>query len=48
MLVEVKIPQLSESVSEATLLTWHKKTGDYVRRDENLIDIEVYRALQQA
>ena len=40
MLVEVKIPQLSESVSEATLLTWHKKTGDYVQRDENLIDIE--------
>jgi len=40
MLVEVKIPQLSESVSEATLLTWHKKAGDYVQRDENLIDIE--------
>jgi 2-oxoglutarate dehydrogenase E2 component (dihydrolipoamide succinyltransferase) len=40
MLVEVKVPQLSESVSEATLLTWHKKAGDYVQRDENLIDIE--------
>jgi len=40
MLVEVKVPQLSESVSEATLLTWHKKPGDYVQRDENLIDIE--------
>ena len=40
MLVEVKIPQLSESVSEATLLTWHKKPGDYVQRDENLIDLE--------
>jgi len=40
MLVEVKIPALSESVAEATLLSWHKKTGDFVRRDENLIDIE--------
>jgi 2-oxoglutarate dehydrogenase E2 component (dihydrolipoamide succinyltransferase) len=40
MLVEVKVPQLSESVAEATLLTWHKKTGDYVNRDENLVDIE--------
>jgi len=40
MIVEVKVPQLSESVSEATLLTWHKKVGDAVARDENLIDIE--------
>jgi 2-oxoglutarate dehydrogenase E2 component (dihydrolipoamide succinyltransferase) len=40
MIVEVKVPQLSESVSEATLLTWHKKVGDPVARDENLIDIE--------
>ena len=40
MLVEVRIPQLSESVSEATLLTWHKKLGELVKRDENLIDIE--------
>jgi len=40
MLVEVRVPQLSESVSEATLLAWHKKPGDYVKRDENLIDIE--------
>ena len=40
MLVEVSVPQLSESVSEATLLTWHKKPGDFVQRDENLIDIE--------
>lgn len=40
MLVEVKVPQLSESVAEATLLAWHKKTGDYVQRDENLVDIE--------
>ncbi len=40
MLVEVKIPQLSESVSEATLLEWHKKEGEAVSRDENLIDVE--------
>jgi 2-oxoglutarate dehydrogenase E2 component (dihydrolipoamide succinyltransferase) len=40
MLVEVKVPQLSESVSEATLLAWHKKVGESVARDENLIDIE--------
>jgi 2-oxoglutarate dehydrogenase E2 component (dihydrolipoamide succinyltransferase) len=40
MLVEVKVPVLSESVAEATLLSWHKKQGDAVKRDENLIDIE--------
>jgi len=40
MLIEVKVPQLSESVSEATLLAWHKKVGEAVKRDENLIDIE--------
>jgi len=40
MLVEVKVPQLSESVAEATLLSWHKKQGEMVKRDENLIDIE--------
>ncbi|MDP5008585.1 MAG: dihydrolipoamide succinyltransferase, partial [Glaciimonas sp.] len=39
-LIEVKVPQLSESVAEATLLAWHKKVGDAVKRDENLIDIE--------
>jgi 2-oxoglutarate dehydrogenase E2 component (dihydrolipoamide succinyltransferase) len=39
-LLEVKVPQLSESVAEATLLQWHKKIGDQVGRDENLIDIE--------
>ena len=40
MLVEVKVPMLSESVAEATLLSWHKKEGEQVDRDENLIDIE--------
>ncbi len=40
MLIEVKIPQLSESVSEATLSAWHVKEGDAVTRDQNLVDIE--------
>ena len=40
MLIDVKVPQLSESVAEATLVSWHKKPGDYVKRDENLVDIE--------
>jgi 2-oxoglutarate dehydrogenase E2 component (dihydrolipoamide succinyltransferase) len=39
-ILEVLVPQLSESVAEATLLTWHKKVGEAVSRDENLIDIE--------
>ncbi|MED5613873.1 2-oxoglutarate dehydrogenase complex dihydrolipoyllysine-residue succinyltransferase [Janthinobacterium sp. P210005] len=38
--IEVKVPQLSESVAEATLLAWHKKVGEAVARDENMIDIE--------
>jgi 2-oxoglutarate dehydrogenase E2 component (dihydrolipoamide succinyltransferase) len=40
MRIEVKVPQLPESVAEATLVSWHKKPGDSVRRDENLIDVE--------
>lgn len=40
MLIEVKVPALSESVAEATLISWHKKAGEYVNRSENLIDIE--------
>ncbi|KFB77948.1 MULTISPECIES: 2-oxoglutarate dehydrogenase complex dihydrolipoyllysine-residue succinyltransferase [Candidatus Accumulibacter] len=40
MIIDVKVPQLSESVAEATLVTWHKKAGEAVTRDENLIDIE--------
>ncbi|RYE69083.1 MAG: biotin/lipoyl-binding protein, partial [Oxalobacteraceae bacterium] len=38
--IEVKVPVLSESVAEATLLSWHKKVGESVDRDENMIDIE--------
>ncbi|MBL8413631.1 MAG: 2-oxoglutarate dehydrogenase complex dihydrolipoyllysine-residue succinyltransferase [Propionivibrio sp.] len=40
MIIDVKVPQLSESVAEATLVTWHKQVGEAVARDENLIDIE--------
>jgi 2-oxoglutarate dehydrogenase E2 component (dihydrolipoamide succinyltransferase) len=40
MRVEVKVPQLPESVAEATLVSWHKKPGAAVARDENLIDVE--------
>ena len=40
MIIEIKVPALSESVAEATLLSWHKKIGDSINRDENLIDIE--------
>jgi 2-oxoglutarate dehydrogenase E2 component (dihydrolipoamide succinyltransferase) len=39
-MIEVTVPQLPESVSEATLMTWHKKVGDTIARDENLIDLE--------
>ena len=39
-IVEVKVPQLSESVAEATMLTWKKKAGDFVAVDEILIEIE--------
>ena len=40
MRIEVKVPQLPESVTEATLVNWHKKPGEPVKRDENLIDVE--------
>lgn len=40
MRIEVKVPVLPESVTEATLLTWHKNAGDAVKQDENLVDIE--------
>ena len=40
MSIEVKVPQLPESVTDATLVTWHKKAGEPVGRDENLVDLE--------
>ncbi|MBX3642874.1 MAG: dihydrolipoamide succinyltransferase, partial [Rubrivivax sp.] len=39
-IVEVKVPQLSESVAEATLLQWKKKPGEAVQMDEILVEIE--------
>jgi len=40
MRIEVKVPVLPESITEATLVNWHKKAGDAVKRDENLVDVE--------
>lgn len=40
MSIEVKVPQLPESVEDATVVTWHKQAGDRVERDENLLDLE--------
>jgi len=40
MAIEIKVPQLPESVADATLVTWHKKAGQAVSRDENLADLE--------
>ncbi len=40
MSIEVKVPNLPESVSDATVAKWHKKPGDAVARDENLVDLE--------
>lgn len=45
MLIEVKVPVLSESVPDATLARWHKKSGDYVQRDENLVDLETDKVM---
>jgi len=40
MSIEIKVPPLPESVSDATLVAWHRKAGDGVSRDENLVDLE--------
>jgi 2-oxoglutarate dehydrogenase E2 component (dihydrolipoamide succinyltransferase) len=40
MSIEIKVPALPESVTDATLVAWHKKTGERVSRDENLVDLE--------
>jgi 2-oxoglutarate dehydrogenase E2 component (dihydrolipoamide succinyltransferase) len=40
MAIEVRVPQLPESVADATIVSWHKKPGDAVARDENLVDLE--------
>ena len=40
MTIEIKVPPLPESVTDATLVAWHKKAGESVSRDENLVDLE--------
>ncbi|WP_058569838.1 dihydrolipoyllysine-residue succinyltransferase [Xylella fastidiosa] len=40
MTIEVKVPVLPESVSDATIASWHKKAGEIVKRDENIVDLE--------
>jgi len=40
MSIEIRVPTLPESVADATLITWHKQTGDSVAKDENLVDLE--------
>lgn len=40
MSIEVKVPALPESVADATIATWHKKVGDSIKRDENIVDLE--------
>lgn len=45
MTIEVKVPMLPESVADATVSTWHKKAGDAVSRDENLVDLETDKVM---
>jgi len=45
MLIEVKVPVLAESITEATLATWNKKQGDFVMRNENLVDMETDKVM---
>src|SRR5277367_2892523 len=40
MTTEIRVPQLPESVADATLVAWHKQPGDAIKRDENLADLE--------
>ncbi len=40
MSIEILVPSLPESVSDATLAAWHKQAGDYINKDENLVDLE--------
>src|SRR5262245_3980769 len=45
MAVEVKVPLLPESITDATVSTWHKKAGDKVARDENIVDLETDKVM---
>lgn len=45
MTTEVKVPTLPESIADATVSTWHKKAGDSVSRDENIVDLETDKVM---
>jgi 2-oxoglutarate dehydrogenase E2 component (dihydrolipoamide succinyltransferase) len=45
MAIEVKVPLLPESITDATVSTWHKKAGDKVSRDENIVDLETDKVM---
>ena len=45
MSTEIKVPVLPESVADATVALWHKKPGDSIRRDENLVDLETDKVI---
>ena len=45
MSIEIKVPMLPESVSDATMLHWHVEAGQAVRRDDNLVDIETEKVV---
>lgn len=45
MAIEVKVPLLPESISDATVSTWHKKEGERVARDENIVDLETDKVM---
>lgn len=40
MSIEIRVPTLPESVADATLISWHKAVGDFIQKDENLVDLE--------
>src|SRR3989338_3730390 len=48
MTIEIKVPVLPESVADATVITWHKKAGDTVKRDEILVDLETDKVVLEA
>ena len=45
MAIEIKVPNLPESVSSATVATWHFKAGDTVKREQNLLDLETDKVM---
>jgi 2-oxoglutarate dehydrogenase E2 component (dihydrolipoamide succinyltransferase) len=45
MSIEIKVPTLPESIADATVAQWHKKPGDFVKRDENLLDLETDKVM---